>query len=194
MAAETVGILLSAATLVVVAAASVAAIVQLNYLRAGNHLTALLEILNQWNLPAVQAALAELRTIPQKVKDPQYVAALRGHDSLGRAEYPEFLALDMWEQIGTYCKYHLIDEKVLLDITSSQVLQAWRNSEPLIAIVRERAGLSAFENFEYLAMRATLWTRRYPDGNYPKLLGRMPSFDTPPFETRAARAPQDDTA
>jgi len=77
MAAETVGILLSAATLVVVAAASVAAIVQLNYLRAGNHLNALLEILNQWNLPEVQAALSELRAIPEKVKDPQYVAALR---------------------------------------------------------------------------------------------------------------------
>lgn len=176
MAVETVGIILSAATLVVVAAASIAAIVQLNYLRAGNHLTALLEILNQWNLPAVQTALAELRAIPEKVKDPQYVALLRSAGSIERAKYAEFLALDMWEQIGTYCKHRLIDEKVVLDITSSQVLQAWKNAEPLIAIVRERAGLSAFENFEYLAMRATLWIARYPDGNYPARLGRMPKI------------------
>src|SRR5579862_521185 len=188
MAAETVGILLSAATLVDVAAASVAAIVQLNYLRAGNHLNALLEILNQWNLPEVQAALSELRAIPEKVKDPQYVAALRAPGSMERTKYPEFLALDMWEQIRTDWKYRLLDEKVLLDITSAQVPNAWRNAEPAIAIVREHAGLSAMENFEYLATRATLWNRRYPDGNYPKRLGRMP-----PFETRPAGAPQDDT-
>jgi hypothetical protein len=176
MAAETVGIILSAATLVVVAAASIAAIVQLNYLRAGNHLNALLEILNQWNLPEVQAALSELRKIPQKVKDPQYVAALRSPGSVERTQYPEFLALDMWEQIGTYCKYRLIDESLLLDITSSQVVNAWKSAEPAIAIVREHAGLAAMENFEYLAMRATLWNRRYPNGNYPARFARMSSF------------------
>ena len=69
------GILLSVATLVVAATASVAAIIQLRYLRASNHLSALLEILNQWNLPAVQTALSELRAIPEKMKDPKYVAA-----------------------------------------------------------------------------------------------------------------------
>jgi hypothetical protein len=175
MAAETIGILLSAATLVVVAAASVAAIVQLNYLRAGNHLSALLEILNQWNLPAVQEAQSELRNVPQKMKDPQYVALLRTPQSVERAKYTEFLALDLWEQIGTYCKYRLIDERILLDITVSQVLTAWRSAEPAIAIIRELGGPSAFENFEYLAVRATLWNRRHPDGAYPARVGRMTS-------------------
>jgi hypothetical protein len=186
MAAETLSVLLSAATLVVVAAASIAAIVQLNYLRAGNHLNALLEILNQWNRPEVHAALSELRAVPDKVKDPQYVAALRTPWSLERARYPEFLALDMWEQIGTYCKYGLIDEKILLDITSGQVLTAWRHAEPAITIIREHTGPSVFENLEYLAMRATIWIRRYPDGTYPARVARMSSF------MAAARSPQDD--
>jgi hypothetical protein len=189
MAAETVGVILSAATLVVVAAASVAAIVQLNYLRAGNHLNALLEILNQWNQPAVHAALSELRAVPQKVKDPQYVAALGTPRSLGRVKYPEFLALDMWEQIGTYCKYGLIDKRILLDITSAQVLTAWTNAEPAISIIREHTGPSAFENFEYLATCAMLWIRRYPNGTYPARLARMSSFDMGLFEQRT---PQDD--
>jgi len=167
------GVLLSGATLVVVAAASVAAIVQLRYLRQSNHLNGLLEILNQWNLPAVQSALSELRAIPQKMKDPKYLEMLKAPGTVERAKYPELLALDLWEQIGTYCKYALIDEKVLLDITSAQVLSAWRSAEPLITLVRERAGMSAFENFEYLAMRATQWGRRYPDGTYPARLPRM---------------------
>lgn len=191
MDAATIGILLSAATLMVVAAASVAAIVQLNYLRAGNHLNALLEILNQWNLPAVQAALSELRGVPRKVNDPQYLAALRTPGALERAKYPEFLALDLWEQIGTFCKYRLIDEKIVLDITSSQVLAAWRSAEPAIAIVREHAGPSAFENIEYLAMRATLWNRRYPNGTYPARLGRMPRA---PLDSARGDEARDDTA
>ncbi len=173
MSEAQLGVLLSGATLVVVAAASVAAIVQLRYLRASNYLNALLEILNQWNLPAVQSALSELRAVPEKMKDPKYVEALRTPGSLERAKYPEFLALDLWEQIGTYCKYALIDETVLLDITSAQVLSAWRDAEPVITLIRERAGMSAFENFEYLAVRATQWGRRYPDGTYPTRLPRM---------------------
>lgn len=168
-----IGIILSVATLVVVTAASVAAIVQLRYLRESNHLSALLEILNQWNSPAVQAAMAELRSIPKKMHDPKYIEALQAPGSIERANYPEFLALDFWEQIGTYCKHGLVEEKFLLDITSSQVSNAWRSAEPMIALVRERVGLSAFENFEYLATRALLWNRRYPDGTYPSRLPRM---------------------
>ena len=168
-----IGILLTAATLIVVAAASVAAIVQLRYLRASNHLNALLEILNQWNLPAVQTALAELRSVPERMKDPKYLEVLRGPGAIERAKYPEFLALDLWEQIGTYSKYGLLDENILLDITSAQVAAAWQNAEPLIEFVRRRAGLSAFENFEYLAVRAAQWSRRYPNGTYPGRLPRM---------------------
>lgn len=129
--------------------------------------------------------------MPQKVRDPDYLEVLRTPGSIERARYPEFLALDLWEQIGTYCKHHLIDEKILLDITSSQVLKAWRDAEPAIRIVRERAGPSGFENFEYLAMRAALWNRRHPHGTYPARLGRMPH--APLDEARDHKA-WDDTA
>lgn len=180
MSASTVGILLSAATLTVVAAASVAAIVQLNYLRAGNQLNALLEILNQWNLPAVQAALSELHAIPEKMKDPKYVTALQTPALLERSKYLEFLALDVWEQIGAYSKYRLIDESILLDITASQVRSAWKSAAPAMAIIRKGAGPAAFENFEYLAVRAMLWERRYPNGTYPARLARMSELGTAP--------------
>lgn len=49
--------MVSVATLVVVGAAATAALIQLRHLRTSNQLTAFLGILNQWNLPVVQAAL-----------------------------------------------------------------------------------------------------------------------------------------
>lgn len=177
MNAVFVSIALSVATLIVVGAASVAAIIQLRHLRTSNQLNALLAILNQWNLAAVQEALAELLLIPDKMSDPQYVASLKGSGAIDRVTRREFLALDLWEQIGTYCKYGLIDERILLDITSSQAGRCWRCAEPAIALLRQRGGPSAFENFEYLAVRAKLWERRYPDGTYPRRLPRMADLD-----------------
>jgi len=171
--AATVTIALSAATLIVVGAASVAAIVQLRHLRTSNQLNALLAILNEWNLSAVQEALAELLAIPDKMRDPQYVASLTGPGAIDRVTHREFLALDLWEQIGTYCKHGLVDERILLDITSTQAGRCWRCAEPAIALLRQRSGPAAFENFEYLAVRAQLWERRYPDGTYPRRLPRM---------------------
>lgn len=172
MTADSINIAISSATLIVVGVASVAAIVQLRHLRTSNQLNGMLEIMNQWNIPAVQQALAEVRRIPEKMKDPEYVQALNS-GTMDRAHYPELLAMDLWEQIGTFSKRGLIDESILLDITCDQVVNAWTHAEPAIAAVREKRGPSTFENFEYLAVQATLWQRRYPDGNYPARLPRM---------------------
>ena len=176
MSANSVSIALAAATLIVVGAAAAAAIVQLRHLRTSNQLSALLEIMNQWNLPAVQAAFRELQAVPAKMNDPQYVEELKSPGSIDRATHREFLALDLWEQIGTFSKYGLVDEKVVLDITSAQVRNAWRLAEPAIAVLRARGGPATFENFEYLAVRAKLWERRHPSGAYPARLPRMPDL------------------
>jgi hypothetical protein len=170
---EMLGILVSVATLLVVAAAAVAAIVQLKHLRTSNQLAALLEIMNQWNLPAVQAALSDLRRLPERIADPDYIKALRMPGPMDRSRYPEFLALDLWEQIGTFSKRKFVDEAILLDIASAQVSVAWRNAQPVIEVLRERGGQSSYENFEYLAVRATLFMERFPNGTYPAGMPRM---------------------
>lgn len=174
---ELLNAIVSAATLVVVAAGATAALIQLRHLQTSNQLTALLGIMNQWNLPAVQAALRELKQIPDYMEDPAYVAMLRTPNAIDRASHPEFLALDLWEQIGTYCKHGLINESVLLDITSAQVGSAWRLAQPVIAVLRESRGPSAFENLEYLAVRAKQWEMRNPNGLYPAGLPRFADLE-----------------
>ena len=173
---ETLNLVLSAATLIVVAAAAIAAIVQLRHLRQSNQISALLEILNQWNQPALQQAYAEFSRMPDKLKDPAYVERLNAPGSLDRGNHPEFLVCDFWEQVGTYAKHGLLDERILLDIVSAQVANAWKLAAPMLAISRARHGLSVFENFEYLAVHAEQWSRRYPDGTYPAGLPRMTDY------------------
>ena len=174
MNAETVSLLLSGATLVVVATAAVAAIVQLRHLRTSNQLSALLELLHQWNQPALQTAYGVFtRTVDDKLIDPEYVKLLRAGRTVDRESHPEFLVLDLWEQVGTYAKHGLIDEAIVLDIVSAQVLNAWKRCEPVVAILRERGGPATCENFEYLAARSALWTREHADGSYPRGTPRM---------------------
>lgn len=178
MSVELLNVMVSVATLVVVAAAATAALIQLRHLRASNQLAALLGIMNQWNLPPVQAALRELKQMPQNLTNPEYVSLLKTPGMIDRASHPEYLALDLWEQIGTFSKHGLIDERILLDIVSAQVSSAWDLARATIMVLRERTGPSAFENFEYLAVRAELWARRHPNGAYPDGLPRFADLET----------------
>ncbi|HKU81677.1 MAG TPA: hypothetical protein VJP76_05860 [Candidatus Tumulicola sp.] len=173
MSAETLNLVLSAATLVVVAAAAVAAIVQLRHLRQSNQIDALLEILNQWNQPALQRAYVEFFHLAEKLADPAYLALLNVPGSIDRGTHPEFLICDFWEQVGTYTKHGLIDERILLDVISAQVANAWTLAEPLVTILRSTRDASVFENFEYLAVRSAQWSARYPQGTYPSGVPRM---------------------
>jgi hypothetical protein len=179
MPLETVSIALSAATLIVVGAAAIAAIVQLRHLRASNQLSALLGILDQWNQPHLQAAYAHLiRDLPAKLADEEYLRRLRAPGSRDRANYPELLICDLWEQVGTYTKHGLIDERILLDIISGQVVNAWQLTWPVTKILRERSAADG-ENFEYLAVRSLLWSRRFADGLYPRGMPRMAELQPP---------------
>jgi hypothetical protein len=174
MSAESISIALSAATLAVIAATAVAAIVQLRHLRASNQLSALLEILDQWNQPSLRLAYSHfISEMPAKVADPKYLKSLESSGSFDRTAYPEFLVFDLWEQLGTYAKYRLIDETMLLDIVASQVLSAWHRASPAIDAMRRRGGLAVFENFEYLAVRAEAFNKRFPGGTYPPGMLRM---------------------
>ena len=98
MNVEAVNVALSLATLLVVGAASVAAVATAPLAREQSAQRVLLEIMNQWNIPAVQVALAAVRAIPEKIKDPEYVRMLNAPGSADRSRYSEFLALDLWDK------------------------------------------------------------------------------------------------
>jgi len=184
---EWIGIMLSAATLLVIGATAVAAVVQLRHLRASNQLSALLEILDQWNTPALREAYARFYSdLPAKLSDPDFRADYASKGSIDRSAHPEMLVFDLWEQVGTYAKHGLIDERILLDIISSQVLNAWRRAAPALEIARKANGPATAENFEYLAVKAARWNTKYSDGTYPRGYPRMAEL-----EPESARAPTD---
>jgi hypothetical protein len=173
MSTELWSTIFAGATFVVIGATAVAALIQLRHLRASNQLTALLTLMQMWNTPDLQEHIRYMRgELQGKLKDPNFLAEFR-RGPVSRAEHPEFLVADFWEQVGSFMKYDLMDESSWLDVASPQIINAWDSLEPAITAGRQRSGLSGFENFEYAAVRARLWFRRYPGGNYPAGTPRM---------------------
>jgi hypothetical protein len=173
MSLELWSTIFSGATFLVIAATAAAALIQLRHMRSGNQLAALLTVMRMWQDPEMQNHIRYAHTtLQQKMKDPAFMAEFE-HGGISRADHPELLIADFWEQTGTFMKYGMMDERSWLDISSGQIIRAWKDLEPVILVARRRAGPSVFENFEYAAVRAEQWVRRSPEGNYPKGMPRM---------------------
>ena len=181
MALDHVNAIVGLLTLLVVSLASVAALVQLRHLRAANTLNGLLEVLRQWQDPRLQNDLGFVRNeLPARLRDPSYRESLRQRP-VDRTVHRELFVCDWYEQIGSYLKHGLLDERVFMDVSCSSVSNAWRNCWPAIEIMRESAGDQLYENFEYAAVRGRMFIERYPNGVWPTRVPRMRAFAARPL-------------
>ena len=105
--------------------------------------------------------------------------------SISRSEHKELLVADFFEQVGSFMKVGLMDEESWLDVAGAQVFVMWQLLEPVIKKIRETRGITAFDNFEYAAVRAKLWFEKHPDGTYPSGTPRMEQLTA--AETEAPR-------
>ena len=164
-------------TLAVVAAAAIAAIVQLRHLRASNQLSALLTVLETWQDSEFQELMKFVRTeLQEKIKDPAFLESLRD-TTRARSDEPDRRVCDWFEQVGSYVKNGLLDERLFLDLVSGTSVRYWRWLWPVISALRERGGPGVYENFEFLAARGRLWAKKYPNGVYPRNTPRFAELE-----------------
>lgn len=174
MALEQLNAAVGILTLFVVALASTAALIQLRHLRGANTLNTLLEIMRQWRDPQLQSDLRfTMVDLAQRLNDPAFLQSLR--HPVDRLVHRELFIADWYEQLGSYLKHGLLDETIFMDASCGPANGAWRACWPVIAILREDAGDSVYENFEYLAVRARAFIDRHPDGMWPHGVPRMPA-------------------
>lgn len=172
--------LVSTATLVVVATASIAAFRQIRHLRAQTSLEGFLKILDDWRDPAFTADRQYVTNeLPAKLTEPGYLDDLDRPKHVNRAKHRELNVCDWYEQIGSYLKYGLLDEQIMLDVSSSSVNAMWAALAPVILRMRATRGDALYENFEYFAARGVLFQRAHPAGCYPKDTPRMSELGGP---------------
>jgi hypothetical protein len=180
--------LVSTATLLVVAGTAFAALRQIRQLRAQTTLAGLLKVLDDWRDPEFQRMLRYIRNeLPEKLRDPAYLAELDGpYDS---AKHPELTICAWYEQIGSYMKHGLLDERIMMDVSSSSCNAVWQAVEPVIERLRATRGDALYENFEYMAARGVLFQRAHPNGCYPSDTPRLAELGGPVVYEQARRTP-----
>jgi len=160
-------------TFVVVAAAAIAAIVQLRHLRAQNQLTGLLTVLARVEDPQFNEWVDGARQMVKvKLADPAYRRSILD-GTFERKNNPWLNLANSYDWVGSLVKSRLIPIDALLDVYAARVLGAWEIIEGIVPLVRGRGGPAVWENFEYLVIEANKWNDRYPDGTLPKNIPRL---------------------
>lgn len=94
--------------------------------------------------------------------------------------------------MGAFVLTDLLDEEIVCTLYSENVTSAWKTISPVVALLRHKLGTAAiWENFEYLAQRATVFIARNENGTYPRNIPRMPLDDVivDRWKVRGSEAP-----
>jgi hypothetical protein len=176
MSLELINSVAAAGTFVVIGATAIAAVIQLRHLRASNQLQGLLTVLarvedsnfNQWVDDA-------RRTLEKNLPDPAYRRGIVD-GTFERANNPWLNLGNSYEWVGSLVRQRLIAEGPFMDVYSWRVVRAWKIMEDVVAIIR-RKNPNVWENFEYLFVRAELFSARHARGSYPKSVPRAKLHD-----------------
>lgn len=165
-------------TFLVIAATALAAIVQLRHMRGGNQIAVLTELRASQQTPAyLNAAHYVFSELSTKMQDPAFRYQLanrtaRTTENNEQISYAEIIG-DFYENMGMFAKTGLVDRRLLMDIHSALVLDAWDALAETTAVLREHYGRAIYENFEYLVILSQDWSAAHPDGTYPHGVRRI---------------------
>jgi Domain of unknown function (DUF4760) len=178
MSLELVNSLATFGTFVVIAATAIAAVVQLRHARSSNHIAALNELRETMESPGFLTAQHYVQgEMSAQLEDPVFrhqVAESAARTDESRPLIAKIFAIgNFYEGMGILAKTGLVDQNLVLEIYCSQVVGAWERLAPVVAIVRRKAGLAAWENFEYVTVLAQDWMAAHPKGTYPTDVRRI---------------------
>jgi hypothetical protein len=170
---ETVNTVASIGTFIVITATAIAAVVQLRHLRAQNQLTGLLTVLARVEDPQFNEWVDGARELlASRMQDPAYRRSILD-GTFERLGNPWLNLANSYDWVGSLVKHKLIPEESLLDVYSGRVIQAWEIVEGVVPLIRRRAGVAVWENFEFLVVQAREWNARNAKGAYPKGTPRL---------------------
>lgn len=177
MSLESINTAAAVATFFVILATAIAALMQLRHLHAGNQLNSLLLVAEREQHPEFEQHLHFVRTsLAQRMEEPGYRAGLDVVGLVDRTTHPEMNVIAWFEQIGVLVKNGYLEEKIYLDVSAPRIAFFWDLLEPAIAVRRRKAGATAFENFEYLAVRSKRMMALM-QSSYPKRTGHLTLHD-----------------
>jgi len=184
MSLELVNTLASLATVIIVATAAIAALVQLRHLRSGNQISAILAIGVQFQSQDFRDAISIVRHgLAQRMESPlfrDFVTCFIRNLPLPdvdaddvKARSAAMLIGNAYEQVGILIKHGVVGADIFLDRYYGTIIRSWIMLATYIAFMRAAADDSElFENFELLVIYAQKWEREHTS-SYPRGMPRL---------------------
>jgi hypothetical protein len=182
-------------TVIIIAAAAVAALVQLKHLRASNQINAMLAIGAEFEAQHYRDSADLVRSrLGQALEVPGFrelmASVLHGspapelNQEAKEVRRAAVHVGNLFEELGILMRHGVIDRTMFLDRYSRVIRGSWRLLAPFIAFMRKVAGDTAiYENFELLVVRAEDFDREHPS-TYPTGVRRLDvdsPWPVPPF-------------
>ncbi len=165
-------------TFLLLLASVVAAAISLHHAAAFNQISAVISMERDLRGDDMQEALRFVQAeLPYKLRDDQFRGELDALGFIDNRVHLEIVACQWFNAVGTLLKNNLVDEGAWMDLFARLTIAYWDGLEPAIAIMRRRRGDWQFANFEYMAVRAREWLRKYPHGTYPRHTSRAKVTD-----------------
>ena len=179
MSLELWSVIASVGTFVVITATAVAAVLQLGHMRAANKVTYIQAFFHEFEGPELREGFEFVRKyLAARLEDPVFRNELRSGFP-DRATHPEIAICNFFDQWGLYYRDGVIDGESFMRVNAQVIANYWGRLEPVVALIATMTGgvNRAFEQFEFLTVRARKWLARHPDGNYPSGAERIPVAD-----------------
>lgn len=178
MGTESVNLLVSIGTFVVIGASAIAALVQLRHLRASNQLEALLSVEREFHGSELQRSFRFVQEeLTVRLRDRAFRAELERIGFIDAHTHPEINVVNWFNEMGAVLKHDLVEEATFMELFGRLAVQYWEILSPAIAVIRRRRGDAQFHNFEYLAIRSRKWLSDHPHGSFPHSMPRIPIVD-----------------
>lgn len=139
---------------------------QLELLRRSAQLEGMIAVLRQVNEPRhAESYRFVMNEFETRMRDPEY---RRAHEigTTDESVHKELPTLAIYEQIGAYVHFGLIDADAVYCQAGSRAVRCWEKLQEVVAIHRRRAGPGAWDNYERFVHGSIRFARR-TNPNYP---------------------------
>jgi hypothetical protein len=163
------------ATLLVVAITAYAALRQIQHLRSGNQVAALLPLTEKYQSPEIQDSLNYvLRSLRSDLNDPAVRAGISAVPTAGPARQA-LSCFNFYESVGALVGARALDLELVLRyfLLPSDL---WEIGRDYIAVTRRSRGPEVFENLEALVAMEREYAKRHGTSRYPS---GLPHLDVP---------------
>jgi hypothetical protein len=171
-------------TCFVIGATAVAALIQVNHMRAGNRLDAFLALDEHFRDPDLQAALVYVQSeLRRNLDHSTYREELSHRGFIDPQSHPELLLCNWFNKMGILVRHEVVGEDVFMDMFARLISYYWELLSPAIVLMRRTRGSGEYHSFEYIACRAQDWLALKGCGQFPKGVARQKLHDPWPGDS-----------